>query len=292
MKSLAGLVRCIEKILSVHGEDATVIDRDCLFSPNGASRGEPDNDKLAYLSLRRNGMAGDVDARALRELSFYAELSYNPIKKAVRKSVKYEFATVGFGVTKEGLPFALLVPMSSFLSSPVGQDWSVQAVTMSEYWEYVSLNAVVEFSAGIPLSDEWKTYFPLMDEESHLLESGRLRIYAFGDITLANGFDGERPCGFVSADGEIWHGSKLTDSYFADNEEVTVYSDSREYRDSLTNGIERLSKYLRSSSAARNRLTGADCCVYKIVASRLAPIVVQRFNPSHNGVCTVSGCVD
>ena len=43
---------------------------------------------------------------------------------------------------------------------------------------------------------------------------------------------------------------------------------------------------------AYNRLTGADCCVYKIVASKTAPIVVTGFNSSNNGVCTVSDCAD
>lgn len=180
-----------------------MIDCDGLFSPSGAGRGEPDNDKLAYLSLRRNGLAGDVDARMLRQMSFYASLSFDTIRVNVRKSVQYEFATVGFGVTKDGLPFALLVPMSSFLSRKVGLDWDVHAVTMSAYWEYVSLNAVAEFREGIPSSDEWKADFPLMNEESHVIESGRLRVYAFGSITLANGFDGERPFGFVASDGEL-----------------------------------------------------------------------------------------
>ena len=64
------------------------------------------------------------------------------------------------------------------------------------------------------------------------------------------------------------------------------------YKDSITNGIARLSRYLRSSRAAYNRLTGADCCVYKIVASKTAPIVVTGFNSSNNGVCTVSDCAD
>ena len=36
-----------------------MIDREGLFSPNATSRGEPDSDKLAYLSLRINGLAGD-----------------------------------------------------------------------------------------------------------------------------------------------------------------------------------------------------------------------------------------
>ena len=151
---------------------------------------------------------------------------------------------------------------------------------------------VIEFSAGIPLSDEWKAEFPLMDEEGNLLESGRLRIYAFGDVIVANGFDGEIPCGFVSVDGELWNGSELNDSYFVDNEEVKVYSDKQEYKDSITNGIARLSSYLSSSVAARNRLTGADCCVYKLVASKTAPIVVTGFKSSQNGVCTVSDCAD
>lgn len=270
-----------------------MIDCDGLFSPSGAGRGEPDNDKLAYLSLRRNGLAGDADARMLRQMSFYASLSsIDPIRVNVKKSVQYEFATVGFGVTKEGLPFALLVPMSSFLSRNVGLDWDVQAVTMPAYWEYVSLNAVVEFPAGIPLSDEWKVGFPLMDEESQLIERGRLRVYAFGDIVLANGFDGERPFGFVSSDGELGNGSGLNDRYFVDSEEVKVYSDSSEYRASITNGIARLSEYLKSSRVARNRLTGADCCVYRVVASKLAPIVVRGFKSSQNGVCTVSDCAD
>lgn len=270
-----------------------MIDCDGLFSPSGAGRGEPDNDKLAYLSLRRNGLAGDVDARMLRQMSFYASLSsIDPIRVNVKKSVQYEFATVGFGVTKEGLPFALLVPMSSFLSRNVGMDWDVHAVTMSVYWEYVSLNAVAEFHAGIPLSDDWKADFPLLDEESNLIESGRLRVYAFGDIVLANGFDWERPLGFVSSDGELGKGSELTDSYFVGSEEVKIYSDSSEYRVSITNGIARLSEYLKSSRVARNRLTGADCCVYRVVASKLAPIVVRGFKSSQNGVCTVSDCAD
>ena len=269
-----------------------MIDRDGLFSPNAASRGEPDSDKLAYLSLRRNGLAGDVGLRMLEKLSFYAALAYDPIRTRVQESVQCKFATAGFGITKEGLPFALVVPMSSFLSRNVGRDWSVRAVTMSEYWENVPLNVVVEFSAGIPLSDEWKAEFPLMDEEGNLLESGRLRVYAFGDVLVANGFDGEIPCGFVSVDGELWNGSELNDSYFVDNEEVKVYSDKQEYKDSITNGIARLSHYLRSSKAAYNRLTGADCCVYKLVASKTAPIVVTGFNSSQNGVCTVSDCAD
>lgn len=269
-----------------------MIDREGLFSPNAASRGEPDSDKLAYLSLRRNGLAGDVDIRTLEHLSFYAALAYDPIRIKVRESVQCKFATAGFGITKEGLPFALVVPMSSFLSRNVGRDWSVRAVTLSEYWERVSLNVVIEFSAGIPLSDEWKAEFPLLDEEGNLLESGRLRVYAFGDVIVANGFDGEIPCGFVSADGELWNGSELNDSYFVDNEEVKVYSDKQEYKDSITNGIARLSSYLSSSVAARNRLTGADCCVYKLVASKTAPIVVTGFNSSQNGVCTVSDCAD
>ena len=167
-----------------------MIDRDGLFSPNATSRGEPDSDKLAYLSLRINGLAGDVDIRTLEKISFYAALAYDPIRTRVRESVQCKFATAGFGITKEGLPFALVVPMSSFLSRNVGRDWSVRAVTMSEYWEHVSLNVVVEFSAGIPSSDEWKAEFPLMDEEGNLLESGRLRVYAFGDVLVANGFDG------------------------------------------------------------------------------------------------------
>lgn len=269
-----------------------MIDRDGLFSPTATGRGEPDSDKLAYLSLRRNGLAGDVDIRTLENLSFYAALAYCPIRTRVRESVLCKFATAGFGITKEGLPFALVVPKSSFLSRNVGRDWSVRAVTLSEYWEHVSLNVVVEFSAGIPLSDEWKAEFPLTDEEGNLLESGRLRVYAFGDITLANGFDGEITCGFVSADGELGNGSELTDSYFVGSEEVKVYSDSHEYRDSITNGIARLSDYLKSSRAARNRLTGADCCVYRVVASKIAPIVVQGFKSSQNGVCTVSDCAD
>lgn len=93
-------------------------------------------------------------------------------------------------------------------------------------------------------------------------------------------------------DGELWNGSELNDSYFVDNEEVKVYSDKQEYKDSITNGIARLSSYLSSSVAARNRLTGADCCVYKLVASKTAPIVVTGFNSSQNGVCTVSDCAD
>ena len=269
-----------------------MIDRDGLFSPNATSRGEPDSDKLAYLSLRRNGLTGDVGLRTLEKLSFYAALAYDPIRTRVQESVQCKFATAGFGITKEGLPFALVVPMSSFLSRNVGRDWSVRAVTLSEYWEHVSLNVVVEFSAGIPLSDKWKAEFPLMDEEGNLLESGRLRVYAFGDVLVANGFDGEIPCGFVSVDGELWNGSELNDSYFVDNEEVKVYSDKQEYKDSITNGIARLSSYLSSSVAARNRLTGADCCAYKLVASKTAPIVVTGFNSSQNGVCTVSDCAD
>lgn len=163
---------------------------------------------------------------------------------------------------------------------------------MSEYWEHVSLNVVVEFSAGIPVSDEWKAEFPLTDEEGNLLESGRLRVYAFGDVIVANGFDGEIPCGFVSAEGELGYGKELTDSQLVDSREFKVYSDKQAYKDSITNGIERLSHYLRSSKAAYNRLTGADCCVYRIVASKTAPIVVTGFNSSNNGVCTVSACAD
>lgn len=269
-----------------------MIDREGLFSPNATSRGEPDSDKLAYLSLRINGLAGDVDIRTLEKISFYAALVYDPIRTRVRESVQCKFATAGFGITKEGLPFALVVPMSSFLSRNVGRDWSVRAVTMSEYWEHVSLNVVVEFSAGIPLSDEWKADFPLTDEEGNLLESGRLRVYAFGDVIVANGFDGEIPCGFVSADGELGYGNELTDSHFVDSDEFKVYSDKQEYKDSLTNGIARLSEYLKSSRAARNRITGADCCVYRVVASKTAPVVVRGFKSSQNGVCTVSDCVD
>lgn len=269
-----------------------MIDREGLFSPNATSRGEPDSDKLAYLSLRINGLAGDVDIRTLEKISFYAALVYDPIRTRVRESVQCKFATAGFGITKEGLPFALVVPMSSFLSRNVGRDWSVRAVTMSEYWEHVSLNVVVEFSAGIPLSDEWKAEFPLTDEEGNLLERGRLRVYAFGDVIVANGFDGEIPCSFVSAEGEIGLSWKLDESYFVDGEAVKVYSDKQEYKDSLTNGIARLSEYLKSSRAARNRITGADCCVYRVVASKTAPIVVTGFNSSNNGVCTVSDCAD
>jgi hypothetical protein len=269
-----------------------MIDRDGLFSPNATSRGEPDSDKLAYLSLRINGLAGDVDIRTLEKISFYAALVYDPIRTRVRESVQCKFATAGFGITKEGLPFALVVPMISFLSRNVGRDWSVRAVTMSEYWEHVSLNVVVEFSAGIPLSDEWKAEFPFMDEEGNLLESGRLRVYAFGDVIVANGFDGEIPCGFVSEEGELGYGKELTDSQLVDSREFKVYSDKQAYKDSITNGIERLSHYLRSSKAAYNRLTGADCCVYRIVASKKAPIVVTGFNSSNNGVCTVSDCAD
>lgn len=269
-----------------------MIDREGLFSPNATSRGEPDSDKLAYLSLRINGLAGDVDIRTLEKISFYAALVYNPIRTRVRESVQCKFATAGFGITKEGLPFALVVPMISFLSRNVGRDWSVRAVTMSEYWEHVSLNVVVEFSAGIPVSDEWKAEFPLTDEEGNLLESGRLRVYAFGDVIVANGFDGEIPCGFVSAEGELGYGKELTDSQLVDSREFKVYSDKQAYKDSITNGIERLSYYLRSSKAAYNRLTGADCCVYRIVASKTAPIVVTGFNSSNNGVCTVSACAD
>lgn len=266
--------------------------RDGLFSPNATSRGEPDGDKLAYLSLRINGLAGDVDIRTLEKISFYAALAYDPIRTRVQESVQCKFATAGFGITKEGLPFALVVPMISFLSRNVGRDWSVRAVTMSEYWEHVSLNVVVEFSAGIPVSDEWKAEFPLTDEEGNLLESGRLRVYAFGDVIVANGFDGEIPCGFVSAEGELGYGKELTDSQLVDSREFKVYSDKQAYKDSITNGIERLSHYLRSSKAAYNRLTGADCCVYRIVASKTAPIVVTGFNSSNNGVCTVSACAD
>lgn len=269
-----------------------MIDRDGLFSPNATSRGEPDSDKLAYLSLRINGLAGDVGLRTLEKLSFYAALAYDPIRTRVRESVQCKFATAGFGITKEGLPFALVVPMISFLSRNVGRDWSVRAVTMSEYWEHVSLNVVVEFSAGIPVSDEWKAEFPLTDEEGNLLESGRLRVYAFGDVIVANGFDGEIPCGFVSAEGELGYGKELTDSQLVDSREFKVYSDKQAYKDSITNGIERLSHHLRSSKAAYNRLTGADCCVYRIVASKTAPIVVTGFNSSNNGVCTVSACAD
>ena len=163
---------------------------------------------------------------------------------------------------------------------------------MSEYWEHVSLNVVVEFSAGIPVSDEWKAEFPLTDEEGNLLESGRLRVYAFGDVIVANGFDGEIPCGFVSAEGELGYGKELTDSQLVGGREFKVYSDKQAYKDSITNGIARLSSYLSSSVAARNRLTGADCCVYKIVASKTAPIVVTGFNSSNNGVCAVSDCAD
>jgi hypothetical protein len=269
-----------------------MIDRDGLFSPNAASRGEPDSDKLAYLSLRRNGMAGDVDIRTLEKISFYAALVYDQIRTRVRESVQCKFATAGFGITKEGLPFALVVPMSSFLSRNVGRDCSVRAVTMSEYWEHVSLNVVVEFSAGIPVSDEWKAEFPLTDEEGNLLESGRLRVYAFGDVIVANGFDGEKPCAFVSAEGEIGPSWKLDESHFVDGEAVKVYSDRYEYNDSIRNGIVRMSDYLKGSRAARNRLTGADCCVYKLVASKTAPIVVTGFKSSQNGVCTVSDCAD
>lgn len=269
-----------------------MIDRDGLFSPNAASRGEPDSDKLAYLSLRINGLAGDVGLRTLEKLSFYAALVYDPIRTRVRESVLCKFATAGFGITKEGLPFALVVPIISFLSRNVGRDWSVRAVTMSEYWEHVSLNVVVEFSAGIPVSDEWKAEFPLTDEEGNLLESGRLRVYAFWDVIVANGFDGEIPCGFVSAEGELGYGKELTDSQLVDSREFKVYSDKQAYKDSITNGIERLSHYLRSSKAAYNRLTGADCCVYRIVASKTAPIVVTGFKSSNNGVCTVSDCAD
>lgn len=269
-----------------------MIDRDGLFSPNAASRGEPDREKLVYLSLRRNGMLGDVGARTLDEISFYASLSFEPIKVAVRKSVKYDCATIGFGVTKEGLPFALLVPMTSLLSRKGRLDCSVRPVTMAVYWECVSSGAIAEFSAGIPVSDEWKADFPLTDEEGNLLESGRLRVYAGGDIILANGFDGECPCGFVSSEGWFGDGSELSDSYFVDGGAFKVYSDKHEYRASLTDGIARLSSYLSSSVAARNRLTGADSCVYKIVASKTAPILVAGFNSSNNGVCTVSGCAD
>lgn len=271
-----------------------MIDRDGLFSPNAASIGEPDIEKLAYLSFRRNGMGNDVDARTLRKMSFYASLASasNPIMSAVSKAVKYDYATVGFGVTKEGFPFALLVPMSSLLYHSGGRDWSVCAVTMTVYWGFVSLKSVVEFSAGSPLSDDWKADFPLLDEEGHLIERGRLRIYADGDIIFANGFDGECLCGFVSAEGELGYGKELTDSQLVDSKEFKVYSDKQEYKDSITNGIARLSHYLRSSRAAYNRLTGADCCVYKIVASKTAPIVVAGFNSSNNGVCTVSDCAD
>ena len=271
-----------------------MIDRDGLFSPNAASIGEPDIEKLTYLSFRRNGMGNDVDARTLRKMSFYAFLASasNPIMSAVSKAVKYDYATVGFGVTKEGFPFALLVPMSSLLYHSGGRDWSVCAVTMAVYWGYVSLKSVVEFSAGSPLSDDWKVDFPLLDEDGHLIERGRLRIYADGDIIFANGFDGECLCGFVSAEGELGYGKELTDSQLVDSREFKVYSDKQAYKDSITNGIERLSSYLSSSIAARNRLTGADCCVYKLVASKTAPIVVTGFNSSNNGVCTVSDCAD
>lgn len=269
-----------------------MIDREGLFSPNGASRGEPDSDKLAYLSLRRNGLAGDADARNLEKISFYASLSSDPIRVAVRKSVKYECATIGFGITKDCLPFALLVPMSSLLSRTGIMDCSVRAVTMAVYWECVTSGVIAEFCAGVPVSDEWKAEFPLVDEESHVIESGRLRIYAFGDIILANGFDGEKPCAFVSAEGEIGLSWKLDESHFVDSEAVKVYSDRYEYKDSIKNGIARMSDYLKGSRAARNRLTGADCCVYKLVASKLAPIVVQGFKSSQNGVCTVSDCAD
>lgn len=271
-----------------------MIDRDGLFSPNAASRGEPDIEKLAYLSFRRNGMGNDVDARTLRKMSFYAALASasNPIVSAVSKAVKYDYATVGFGVTKEGFPFALLVPMSSLLYHSGGLDWSVCAVTMAVYWGFVSLKSVVEFSAGSPLSDDWKAEFPLLDEEGHLIERGRLRIYTDGDIIFANGFDGECLCGFVSVEGELGYGKELTDSQLVDSVEFKVYSDKQEYKDSITNGITRLSDYLRSSRAAYNRLTGADCCVYKIVASKTAPIVVTGFNSSNNGVCAVSDCAD
>lgn len=269
-----------------------MIDRDGLFSPNAASRGEPDIEKLTYLSFRRNGMGNDVDARTLRKMSFYAFLASasNPIMSAVSKAVKYDYATVGFGVTKEGFPFALLVPMSSLLYHSGVRDWSVCAVTMAVYWGFVSLKSVVEFSAGSPLSDDWKADFLLLDEGGHLIERGRLRIYADGDIIFANGFDGECLCGFVSVEGELGYGKELTDSQLVDSKEFKVYSDKQEYKDSITNGIERLSHYLRSSKAAYNRLTGADCCVYKIVASKTAPIVVTGFNSSNNGVCTVSDC--
>lgn len=122
-----------------------MIDRDGLFSPNAANRGEPDIEKLVYLSFRRNGMGNDVDARTLRKMSFYASLASasNPIMSAVSKAVKYDYATVGFGVTKEGFPFALLVPMSSLLYHSGGRDWSVCAVTMAVYWRFVSLKSVV-----------------------------------------------------------------------------------------------------------------------------------------------------
>lgn len=269
-----------------------MLDRDGLFSPNSTSRGEPDSDKLAYLSLRRNGM---LDGTAEMELAIavfhYKSSSFHTVQD-VMKSAKYDYATVGFGVTKEGLPFALLVPMSSLLYHSGGLDWSVCAVTMAVYWGFVSLKSVVEFSAGSPLSDDWKADFPLLDEEGHLIERGRLRIYADGDIIFANGFDGECLCGFVSVEGELGYGKELTDSQLVDSVEFKVYSDKQEYKDSITNGIERLSRYLRSSRAAYNRLTGADCCVYKLVASKTAPIVVIGFNSSNNGVCTVSDCAD
>ena len=269
-----------------------MIDRDGLFSPNAVSRGEPDRDKLAYLSLRRNGM---LDGTAEMELSiavFHYKSSYFHTVQDVMKSDKYDYATVGFGVTKEGFPFALLVPMSSLLYHSGGRDWSVCAVTMAVYWGFVSLKSVVEFSAGSPLSDDWKVDFPLLDEESHLIECGRLRIYTDGNIIFANGFDGECLCGFVSAEGELGYGKELTDSQLVDSKEFKVYSDKQEYKDSITNGIARLSNYLRSSRAAYNRLTGADCCVYKLVSSKTAPIVVTGFNSSNNRVCTVSGCAD
>lgn len=269
-----------------------MIDRDGLFSPTATGRGEPDSDKLAYLSLRRNGMLDGTAEMELAIAVFHYKSSYFHTVQDVMKSAKYDYATVGFGVTKEGFPFALLVPMSSLLYHSGGRDWSVCAVTMAVYWGYVSLKSVVEFSAGSPLSDDWKVDFPLLDEDGHLIERGRLRIYADGDIIFANGFDGECLCGLVSAEGELGYGKELTDSQLVDSREFKVYSDKQAYKDSITNGIERLSHYLMSSKAAYNRLTGADCCVYRIVASKTAPIVVTGFNSSNNGVCTVSACAD
>lgn len=55
-----------------------MIDRDGLFSPNATSRGEPDSDKLAYLSLRINGLAGDVDIRTLEKNIVLCRISLRP----------------------------------------------------------------------------------------------------------------------------------------------------------------------------------------------------------------------
>ena len=199
-----------------------MIDRDGLFSPTATGRGEPDSDKLAYLSLRRNGMLDGTAEMELAIAVFHYKSSYFHTVQDVMKSAKYDYATVGFGVTKEGFPFALLVPMSSLLYHSGGRDWSVCAVTMAVYWGYVSLKSVVEFSAGSPLSDDWKVDFPLLDEDGHLIERGRLRIYADGDIIFANGVDGECLCGLVSAEGEFGYGKELTDSQLVDSREFKV----------------------------------------------------------------------